>query len=181
MTEQFTMAITGDAIINRRISVSRDEGFLSVVKVIRDADCGYTHLETLIHDYDGPEIYPAAKAGWTCMRSPRFVAEELKWTGFDIVSHASNYSLDYSYGGLYSTWQALNEAGLPYAGTGKNLGQARAPAYLETPKGRVALISRMSSFGQTISPAGPDEFAKQIREDFKRWGKVVKASGAKVD
>ncbi len=146
MTEQFTVAITGDAIINRRISVSREEGFLSLVRVIRDADLGYTHLETLIHDYEGPEIYPAAEAGWTWMRSPRFVPEELKWAGFDIVSHASNHSLDYSYGGLYSTWKALDEAGLPYAGTGKNLGEARAPAYLETPKGRVALVSMCSSF-----------------------------------
>lgn len=146
MTEQFTVAITGDAIINRRISVSREEGFLSLVRIIRDADIGYTHLETLIHDYEGPEIYPAAEAGWTWMRSPGFVPEELKWAGFDMVSHASNHALDYSYGGLYSTWKALDEAGLPYAGTGNNLGEARAPAYLDTPKGRVALVSMCSSF-----------------------------------
>ena len=40
---------------------------------------------------------------------------------------------------------------------------------------------RMRSLGQTISTSDPDEFQKQIREDFDRWGKVVKASGAKVD
>jgi len=106
----------------------------------------YTHLETLIHDYEGPEIYPAAEAGWTWMRSPRFVVEELKWAGFKIVSHASNHSLDYSYGGLMSTWKALDEEGMVHAGTGRNLGEAREPAYLETPKGRVALVSMCSSF-----------------------------------
>lgn len=47
--------------------------------------------------------------------------------------------------------------------------------------GSADVAERMSSFGQTISPAEPDEFAKQIREDFERWGKVVQASGAKVD
>jgi poly-gamma-glutamate capsule biosynthesis protein CapA/YwtB (metallophosphatase superfamily) len=146
MQKEFTIAITGDAIINRRISVLADERFLSLIKVIRDADVGYTHLETLIHDYEGSEIYPTAEAGWTWMRSPRFIIDELKWAGIDIVSHASNHSLDYSYGGLYSTWKALREAGLPYAGTGRNLGEARAPAYLETEKGRVALISMCSSF-----------------------------------
>ena len=146
MEGEITIAITGDAIFNRRVSVVTDEKFLSVVKVIRDADVAYTHLETLIHDYEGPELYPAAEAGWTWMRSPRFVVDELKWVGFDIVSHACNHSLDYSYGGLFSTWKALEEGGLPYAGTGRNLGDARAPAYLETEKGRVALISMCSSF-----------------------------------
>ncbi|MFC1930197.1 CapA family protein, partial [Chloroflexota bacterium] len=145
MGKEMTIAITGDAIINRRISVHKQERFLSLVKLIQDADVGYTHLETLIHDYEGPEIYPAAESGWTWMRSPRFVVDELKWAGFDIVSHASNHSLDYSYGGLYSTWKALDDADLPYAGTGRNLGEARKPTYLETEKGRVALISMCST------------------------------------
>lgn len=146
MREGITIAVTGDSIINRRISVYTEERFLSLVKVICDADVAYTHLETLIHDYEGPEIYPAAEAGWTWMRSPRFVAAELKWMGFDMVSLASNHTLDYSYGGLYATWDVLNETGLPHAGTGRNLGEAREPAYLETGKGRVALISTCSSF-----------------------------------
>jgi len=146
MSEEFTLAVTGDSILNRRLSVITDERFLSLVQVIRDADVGYTHLEMLIHDYEGPELYPAAEAGWTWMRAPNFIADELKWAGFDIVSHASNHSLDYSYGGLMSTWKALDSAGIPHAGTGINLGEARAPAYLDTEKGRVALISMCSSF-----------------------------------
>lgn len=146
MQKEFTVAVTGDSIFNRRMSVHTEERFLSLIKVIRDADVAYTHLETLIHDYEGPEIYPAAEAGWTWMRSPRFAVEELKWAGFDIVSHASNHCMDYSYGGLYSTWKALDEGDLPYAGTGRSLGEARGPAYLETARGRVALISMCSSF-----------------------------------
>jgi tripartite-type tricarboxylate transporter receptor subunit TctC len=43
------------------------------------------------------------------------------------------------------------------------------------------VAERMNALGQTISPSGPDEFAKQIRDDFERWGKVVKASGAKAE
>jgi len=146
MNAKFSVAVTGDTIINRRLSVYGEERFLSMVEILRDSDVAFTHLETLIHDYDGDEIYPAAEAGWTWMRSPRFVADELKWAGFDMVSHASNHSLDYSYGGLYSTWKALEKADLPYAGTGKTLGEARDAAYLETAKGRVALISMTSSF-----------------------------------
>ncbi|MGZ5168469.1 MAG: Bug family tripartite tricarboxylate transporter substrate binding protein [Burkholderiales bacterium] len=43
------------------------------------------------------------------------------------------------------------------------------------------VVQRMNALGQTISPSGPDEFAKQIRDDFERWGRVVKASGAKAE
>ena len=146
MKKDLTIAITGDAIINRRISLHTEERFISLIKIIREADVAYTHLETLIHDYEGPEIYPAAEAGWTWMRSPRLAADELKWAGFDIVSLASNHTLDYSYGGLYSTWKALDKVGLVHAGTGRNLGEAREPAYLETGNGRVALVSMCSSF-----------------------------------
>lgn len=146
MEKKFTLAVTGDTILNRRISVYGEERFLSLIKIIRDADVAYTHFEMLIHDYDGPEIYPAAQAGGTWMRAPCFVADELKWAGFDIVSLASNHSMDYSYGGLFNTFKVLDKAGLVHAGTGRKLGEAKEPAYLETGKGRVALISMSSTF-----------------------------------
>ena len=142
----FTVAITGDSIIRTRPSLCGEERFLSLLQVLRDADVAYTQLEIPVHDYKGPELYPAAEAGHNWARAPLYVVEELKWAGFDIVSTASNHSLDYSYGGLYSTWKALKKANMPYAGTGMNLAEARGPAYLETPKGRVALISMCSSF-----------------------------------
>jgi tripartite-type tricarboxylate transporter receptor subunit TctC len=43
------------------------------------------------------------------------------------------------------------------------------------------VLERINALGQSASPSAPEEFAKQIRLDFERWGKVVKASGAKVD
>jgi len=146
MEDTFKIVVTGDAIINRRISVINEEAFLSLINVIRGSDVAYTHFETLVHDYEGPETFPAAEAGWTWMRSPRYIVEELKWAGFNMVSHASNHCMDYSYGGLNSTWKALDDAGMVYAGTGRHLGEAREPVYLETAKGRAALISMCSSF-----------------------------------
>ena len=145
-SSSFQVAVTGDSSINARVSVCKVPGFLELVEAIRGADLAYTHCESLIHDFTGPEIHPAAEGGWVWMRSPAFAAEELKWVGFDIVSLASNHCLDYSYGGLYSTWAALDAAGLPHAGTGANLAEARAPAFIDTAKARVALISMCSSF-----------------------------------
>jgi len=43
------------------------------------------------------------------------------------------------------------------------------------------VVSRMNGIGQLPWPSTPAEFAKQIRAEYERWGRVVKASGAKVD
>jgi poly-gamma-glutamate synthesis protein (capsule biosynthesis protein) len=50
------------------------------------------------------------------------------------------------YGGLFNTIKVLRDRGVPYAGTGRYLTEAREPAYLDTRKGRVALISACSTF-----------------------------------
>ncbi|HSQ03973.1 MAG TPA: tripartite tricarboxylate transporter substrate binding protein [Burkholderiales bacterium] len=43
------------------------------------------------------------------------------------------------------------------------------------------VVSRMNGIGQSPWPSTPDEFARQIHSEYERWGRVVKASGAKVD
>jgi len=40
---------------------------------------------------------------------------------------------------------------------------------------------RIAQIGQVPSPAGAEEFDRYIRTDYERWGRVVKASGAKID
>lgn len=43
------------------------------------------------------------------------------------------------------------------------------------------VLQRLNLLGLSAAPSTPEEFDRQIREDFARWGKVVKASGAKLD
>ena len=149
----FSVALSGDSIINRRIRMCEDPGFKSIIEVLQDADISYTHLETLITDYDDPDVYPAAVPGEMALRSPTYVAEELDWAGIDIVSHASNHALDLGYGALRKTWEAMERVDIPLAGTGETLADARAPAFLDTAHGRVALIS-MTPSHTSWSPAG---------------------------
>ncbi len=42
-------------------------------------------------------------------------------------------------------------------------------------------IKRMHDLGYNIIPGSPDDMGKMIQEELKRWGPIVKASGAKVD
>jgi len=39
----------------------------------------------------------------------------------------------------------------------------------------------LQALGQTSAPSTPEKFAEHIRAEFERWGKVVKAAGAKAD
>ena len=40
---------------------------------------------------------------------------------------------------------------------------------------------RLQGIGQTPVTSTPEKFTEQIRAEYERWGKVVKASGAKAD
>ena len=141
--KNISIVSTGDYLITMKQSVHSEPRFLEMVELIRGADVAFANLEMLLHDYEG---YPAAECGGTYTRADPEMIEELKWMGFDVVSTANNHSLDYMYGGLKTTLKHLETAGIPHAGTGLDLAQARQPAYLEMPRGRVALIAAASTF-----------------------------------
>ena len=60
---------------------------------------------------------------------------------------------DFGTEGLLSNIHYLRQAGVVFAGAGENLARARAPGYLDTRKGRVALIACASTFS-VLSSAG---------------------------
>jgi hypothetical protein len=146
MTGAYRLALTGDVIMNTRVSVCRDPDVLAAVDLLRTADVTHAHLEIPLHDFDRADIVAAAEGAMAWYRGPTVMAGELRWLGVDLVSTASNHSLDYSYGGLRSTCAALDAVGLAHAGTGADLAAARAPAFADTAAGRVALVSATSSF-----------------------------------
>jgi poly-gamma-glutamate capsule biosynthesis protein CapA/YwtB (metallophosphatase superfamily) len=135
------VAIAGEAMVSRPFSMHEEPEFLAVLKLLREADVTYAHLETSVGDIE--EIEWAAKGEWTgsyFMVDPK-IADDLKWAGVDIVSNAFNHSGDFGPSGVLSTRRHCKRAGLACAGTGRDLEEARAPGYLETKQGRVALVS----------------------------------------
>lgn len=88
----FSMALTGDAIITRKLSVYKEPPFLKMIGIICSADVALTNFEMLLHDY---EPYPMAESGGTYMRGKPLLANEIKWVGFDMVALANNHTGDY--------------------------------------------------------------------------------------
>jgi poly-gamma-glutamate capsule biosynthesis protein CapA/YwtB (metallophosphatase superfamily) len=143
--KELSLVASGDSLITMRQSVHSEPEFLKLVEIIREADVAFTNLEMLLHDYEY-DCYPAAECGGTYTRAPPYMIDELVWMGFDLFSTANNHSLDYMYGGLFNTILRLDERELPHAGTGADLAEARMPTYLETERGRLALVSACSTF-----------------------------------
>jgi len=50
---KFTLAATGETLCTKRCSCYNEDRFLSLVKILRDADVAYTNLETKIHSFKG--------------------------------------------------------------------------------------------------------------------------------
>lgn len=139
----FTMALTGDSIITRKLSVFDEPEFLEMIELLRGADMAFTNLEVVLHDF---EPYPMAESGGTWMRAAPQMADELAWAGIDMVSRANNHAGDYGTLGMQLTARYVEEAGIVHAGVGNSLAEAREAKFLETAKARVALISIASSY-----------------------------------
>ena len=132
------VALTGDSIVHREMSMYREPKFLALRDLLRSADVGVTSIETLFHDYEHP---PAYITGGLHRRTAPKVIDDLRWMGFNLVAAANNHGFDFGEAGLLTHMRNLDEHGLAYAGVGANMSRARQPRYLDTPAGRVALIS----------------------------------------
>ena len=193
MGSKIKVAATGDSIINMRISVHKEPEFLSLFEKIREADVRFTNFEVVLCPFD--KGYPAAEYGVPYQIAEPTLADEFAWAGFNMVSRANNHAVDWGYEGLFSSSRALDERGIVHSGAGQNLGRARSPGYLETEKGRVAMISSASTF-PSFSRAGdarrdvqgrpglnPLRYETEIRitkESLEQLKSILESVGAKA-
>ena len=140
---EFTIALAGDCMLTRRLSVFKEARFLSLAQLLRSADAAFANLEGTVHTW--AEGTPGITQGTFMTTNPKLLAD-LKWFGINMVSCANNHAFDYGEGGIVANIRHLDEAALVHAGTGNNLAEARAPGYLDTPNGRVALVAATATF-----------------------------------
>jgi poly-gamma-glutamate synthesis protein (capsule biosynthesis protein) len=139
----FTIALAGDTMLTRKLTPFKEERFLELREILRGADAAFANLEGTVHTWE--EGTPGITQGTFMTTDPRLL-EDLRWLGINMVSCANNHAFDYGEDGVLANVRHLDEAGMAHAGTGKNLAEARAPAYLDTPNGRVALIAATAAF-----------------------------------
>ncbi len=137
------VALAGDLMLTRRISMAREPRFLALRDLLNKSDASFANLEGSVRNWD--EGTPGITVG-TYMTTPPELLEDVKWLGIKIVSCANNHSYDYGEAGLLATIRHLDAAGIPHSGTGRNLAEARAPAYLDTPRGRIGLVSMTATY-----------------------------------
>ncbi len=142
ITDPFTLASVGDVIIMRPASQTTDPGLQSVIKIIKDADVGFGNFESLIRD---EQTFVGPLGG--SMTGTKEVAADLKAMGFTLMNRAGNHLQDAGQEGLFETLRLMREADLAYGGVGRNLNEARAPRFVETPKGRIGLVGMYSETG----------------------------------
>ncbi len=114
----FTMALLGDVMPTRRLAVFREERYLKIREILRSADAPFANLETCVHKYLEGHHWVS---GGTYMTTEPHLLEDLKWLGVNLVSCANNHASDYGEEGILATISYLDAAGIPHAGTGRNL------------------------------------------------------------
>lgn len=137
-----TAVAAGDIFITRRLPGAPYAGEQELAEFIGKHDLRFANLEITVHDREG---YPGQVSGGTWAMCHPQALWDLERYGFNVFNAANNHSLDYSINGLEASMGYLDEFGIPYAGVGRNLADASAPVYVETPDARIALIACVSS------------------------------------
>jgi poly-gamma-glutamate synthesis protein (capsule biosynthesis protein) len=154
---KISIALVGDAMINRRTAVHREPEYLALLDVVRSADFAVANLETQINEFEHTWAQKPGSISWQ-VGEPACL-DDLRWMGFDAVTVASNHSFDFGEAGFLTTLRHVRERGLASAGGGTNLAEARAPAVVDLARGRVALMAACSTFSdQSAAGASRPDF-----------------------
>lgn len=140
--KNLTMVHLGNTYLEHPMSVHQEPGFKKLNDLLHSASATVANMECTIHDgTDWPAF--GAGMGWagTYMPAPPTMIDELKRLGIKAVYAANNHIADFGEGGILTTIKHLNERGLPFSGIGASLIEASMPCYVETPAGRLAIIS----------------------------------------
>ena len=133
--------LTGDTAPKRQ---DMDSIFCKTRDFLNSADLVFGQLEAVVSEIGSPachsrlplRIYPSAGA---CLRK----------AGFDVMSFASNHTLDWGLDGYYRTLEVMKESGIRVFGVGDTIEEARKPAVMELDDGtRIGFLGYCSILPQ---------------------------------
>lgn len=167
-----TLLATGDNIPSREDYASL---YRHVSPFLRDADVTFGQVETVLIDKAISDLYPyvASQARMPCSSDPA-VAPGMKQAGFDVVSFASNHSMDYGRTHFLNTIKYLRDAGLSVIGAGENEEDAAQITVVERGGTKIAFLGYCSILPQDywaqearpgVNPARGHTYYEQIEHD----------------
>lgn len=142
--------------------------FGGVAEALAGADLLFGNLEMPLAPAPAPPAWPEVRESF---RADPVHASALPAGGFGLLSLANNHVMDFGVEGLRTTRRTLERLGIPYAGAGETLEEARRPALVEVRGLRVGLLAcaraGRHSAGEGRPGAAPLD-ADQIAEDLAR-------------
>jgi poly-gamma-glutamate synthesis protein (capsule biosynthesis protein) len=138
-----TLAFVGDVILARGLNAEMArrpaESFWgSALRLLRSADAVIANLECAVTERTGlwqktPKVF--------YLRSDPSAVTVLRAARVRCVSLANNHTLDFGPEGLRDTLGHLDAAGIQYAGAGRDLAAAEAPAVIDAAGLKVGIVS----------------------------------------
>ena len=147
----FVYAVMGDISGVTPATTKNLADFDQVLKIVRTADFSLANYEGMAFDVNAKK-FPVNELG-ALFPSDTTFPWDIKNMGIRMVSAANNHSVDYGHESLLESLRLLREAGLPYAGAGENLREARAATSLVTPKGKVTVVATAGTFKLNFAAA----------------------------
>jgi poly-gamma-glutamate capsule biosynthesis protein CapA/YwtB (metallophosphatase superfamily) len=109
-----------------------------VIQNLLKGDVVFTNLESAVAE-KGETVHEGRG-----FLTPPEALDALTAFGFNLLSLSGNHAFDLKVNGIQNTIHEADSRKIVHAGTGNNLAEAAAPAYLHTPKGTIALIASAS-------------------------------------
>jgi poly-gamma-glutamate capsule biosynthesis protein CapA/YwtB (metallophosphatase superfamily) len=132
-----TITLTGQSMIRSDIRATAPAA-VPIIRSLLSGDVILTNLEGAV-----AEKGESVSQGRGFLAPPEAV-DALTTFGFNLLSLSDNHAFDLKATGIQNTIREADARKITHAGTGSNLAEAAAPAYLHTPKGTIALVASAS-------------------------------------
>jgi poly-gamma-glutamate capsule biosynthesis protein CapA/YwtB (metallophosphatase superfamily) len=139
-----TIALAGQSMIRSDIRATAPAAVAAIQGLLK-GDVVFTNFEAAVAE-KGETVHEGRG-----FLTPPEAFDALTTFGFNLLSLSGNHAFDLKVPGIQNTIREADSRKIVHAGTGNNLADAAAPAYLKTSKGTIALIASASGL---IAPGG---------------------------
>ena len=166
LDDEASISIVGDIILE---DLPRDTDVSAITELLQSDELTICSFEGALSDRG------EARAKAIVVRTPIEVAGKLRDAGIHGAALANNHTTDLGVVGLTDTLENFSAAGISTAGAGINLETASAPAFFDTPAGRVAMLSVTCAFpaGAEATSDAPGVWALRINTSIDEHDELV--------